>query len=137
MGLTVSQETISFSLDTEKRKALDEIASVFDRDRSDLLNEAIDSYLQVYQWQLDHIKEGLQQADTGEFASDEEVAAAFAEVIERLEADGWYLARTKGSHRQFKHPTKLGTVTVPGKLSKDLAIRTLMSIWKQAQLEDE
>lgn len=59
------------------------------------------------------------------------------EVIERLEADGWYLARTKGSHRQFKHPTKLGTVTVPGKLSKDLAIGTLMSIWKQAQLEDE
>lgn len=39
------------------------------------------------------------------------------EVIERLESDGWYLARTKGSHRQFKHPTKLGTVTVPGKLS--------------------
>ena len=59
------------------------------------------------------------------------------EVIERLEADGWYLARTKGSHRQFKHPTKLGTVTVPGKLSKDLAIGTLMSIWKQAQLENE
>lgn len=59
------------------------------------------------------------------------------EVIERLEADGWYLARTKGSHRQFKHPTKLGTVTVPSKLSKDLAIGTLMSIWKQAQLENE
>ncbi len=74
----MSQETISFSLDTGKIKALDEIASVFDRDRSDLLNEAIDSYLQVYQWQLDHIKEGLRQADAGEFASDEEVAAAFA-----------------------------------------------------------
>jgi predicted transcriptional regulator len=74
----VSQEIITFSLDTEKIKALDEIASVFDRDRSDLLKEAIDSYLQVYQWQLDHIKEGLRQADAGEFASDEEVAAAFA-----------------------------------------------------------
>jgi predicted transcriptional regulator len=74
----VSQATISFSLDTGKIKALDEIASVFDRDRSDLLNEAIDSYLQVYQWQLDHIKEGLRQADAGEFATDEEVAAAFA-----------------------------------------------------------
>lgn len=74
----MSQEIITFSLDTEKIKALDEIASVFDRDRSDLLKEAIDSYLQVYQWQLDHIKEGLRQADAGEFASDEEVAAAFA-----------------------------------------------------------
>lgn len=74
----MSQEIITFSLDTEKIKALDEIASVYDRDRSDLLNEAIDSYLQVYQWQLDHIKEGLRQADASEFASDEEVAAAFA-----------------------------------------------------------
>lgn len=74
----MSQEIITFSLDTEKIKALDEIASVFDRDRTDLLQEAIDSYLQVYQWQLDHIKEGLRQADAGEFASDEEVSAAFA-----------------------------------------------------------
>jgi predicted RNA binding protein YcfA (HicA-like mRNA interferase family) len=59
------------------------------------------------------------------------------DVIRRLEEDGWYLARTKGSHRQFKHPVKVGTVTVPGKLSKDLAIGTLMSIWKQAQVENE
>ncbi|MGV0026100.1 type II toxin-antitoxin system HicA family toxin [Phormidesmis priestleyi] len=59
------------------------------------------------------------------------------DVIKKLEEDGWYLARTKGSHRQFKHAEKAGTVTVPGKLSKDLAIGTLMSVWKQAQLEDE
>ncbi len=52
-------------------------------------------------------------------------------------ADGWYLARTRGIHRQFKHPIKPGTVTVPGKLSKDLAIVTLMSIRRQSQLEDE
>lgn len=58
------------------------------------------------------------------------------EAIERLEDDGWYLDRTKGSHRQFKHPTKPGTVTVPGNLSKDLAIGTLLSIFKQAQLEE-
>lgn len=58
------------------------------------------------------------------------------DVIRRLEQDGWYLVRTKGSHRQFYHPAKPGTVTVPGKLSKDMAIGTLKSIWK-AQLEDE
>lgn len=59
------------------------------------------------------------------------------EIIRRLEEDGWYLARTKGSHRQDNHPTKPGTVTIPGKLSKDLAIGTLKSILRQAQLEDK
>lgn len=71
-------ETITFSLDTEKREALDKIASLLERDRSEILNEAIDAYLQVREWQLEHIQEGLRQADAGEFASDEEVAAAFA-----------------------------------------------------------
>ena len=57
------------------------------------------------------------------------------DVIKRLQDDGWYLARTKGSHRQFIHPTKLGLVTVPGKLFDDLAVGTLSSIWRQAQLK--
>lgn len=60
-----------------------------------------------------------------------------SEVIKLLENDGWYLARTKGSHRQFKHLDKSGTVTVAGKLSIDVPIGTLKSIWKQAQLEEE
>lgn len=58
------------------------------------------------------------------------------EVIKLLEDDGWYLARTKGSHRQFKHPTKSGTVTVAGKLSVDVPPGTLNSILKQAGLKD-
>ncbi|MBD1930341.1 MULTISPECIES: CopG family ribbon-helix-helix protein [Cyanophyceae] len=74
----MSKETITFRLDTEKKIALDEIASGIERDRSFVLNQAIDAYLEVHSWQLDHIKEGLRQADAGEFASDEEVAAAFA-----------------------------------------------------------
>ena len=57
------------------------------------------------------------------------------EVIKLIEADGWYLARTKGSHRQFKHSTKLGLVTVLGKPSDDLAIGTRDSILKQAGLK--
>ncbi|MEA5506101.1 type II toxin-antitoxin system HicA family toxin [Halotia wernerae UHCC 0503] len=56
------------------------------------------------------------------------------DVIKQLEADGWYLDRTKGSHRQFKHSEKSGVVTVPAKLSDDLAAGTLSSIWRQAQL---
>ena len=42
------------------------------------------------------------------------------EVIRMLEEDGWYLAYTKGDHRQFKHPIKKGKVTVNKKLSDDL-----------------
>ncbi|UNU23035.1 type II toxin-antitoxin system HicA family toxin [Microcoleus vaginatus] len=58
------------------------------------------------------------------------------DIIKQLEADGWYLARTRGSHRQYKHPTKSGLVTVPGKLSDDLAPGTSNNILKQAQLRE-
>ena len=54
------------------------------------------------------------------------------EVIKLIESDGWYLARTRGSHRQFKHPIKKGLVTVAGKLDLDLNPKTLKSILKQA-----
>jgi predicted RNA binding protein YcfA (HicA-like mRNA interferase family) len=57
------------------------------------------------------------------------------EIIRLLEDDGWYLDRTRGSHRQFKHSTKRGIVTVAGKPSDDLAPGTLNSILKQAQLK--
>lgn len=56
------------------------------------------------------------------------------DVIQLLEADGWYLKRTKGSHRQFKHPAKSGLVTVAGNRSDDLAQGTLHSIMRQGQL---
>ncbi len=57
------------------------------------------------------------------------------DVIKRLEADGWYLARTRGSHRQFKHPTKTSVVTVPGKLSEYIPPGTLNNILKKAGLK--
>jgi predicted RNA binding protein YcfA (HicA-like mRNA interferase family) len=59
-----------------------------------------------------------------------------AEIVRRLEADGWYLARMRGSHRQFRHPRKPGLVTVTGKRSSEPLPKTLSSIRKQAQLED-
>ena len=57
------------------------------------------------------------------------------EIIELLERDGWYLVRTRGSHRQYKHPTKRGKVTVAGKPSDDLGPGTLNSILKQGGLK--
>ncbi len=57
------------------------------------------------------------------------------EVIKIIESDEWYLVRVKGSHRQYKHLAKAGLVTVPGKLSDDLAPGTLNSILNQAGLK--
>lgn len=57
------------------------------------------------------------------------------QIIGLVEADGWRLRRTRGSHRQYKHPAKPGTVTIPGKRSDDLLPKTTASILKQAGLE--
>ncbi|HTS48387.1 MAG TPA: ribbon-helix-helix protein, CopG family [Bryobacteraceae bacterium] len=70
-------KTVSFRLPSEKKNALDAIAAAQDRDRSYVLNEAIDAYLEIHRWQIDHIKTGIRQAALGKFASKAEVAAAF------------------------------------------------------------
>jgi predicted RNA binding protein YcfA (HicA-like mRNA interferase family) len=58
------------------------------------------------------------------------------EIIKMIETAGWYLVATRGSHRQYKHPTKPGRVTIAGHLGDNLAVGTLNSILKQAQLEE-
>ena len=57
------------------------------------------------------------------------------DIFRLLREDGWVLARTRGSHQQFKHPTKPGRVTVAGGTNDDLAPGTLNSILKQAGLK--
>ena len=57
------------------------------------------------------------------------------DIIKMIEEDGWYLARTRGSHQQYKHSTKSGLVTIAGKPGDDLATGTLNSIYKQAGLK--
>jgi predicted RNA binding protein YcfA (HicA-like mRNA interferase family) len=57
------------------------------------------------------------------------------EVLKLLKADGWYRVKARGGHRQFKHLTKRGRVTVSGKLSHDLLPGPLNSILKQAGLQ--
>jgi predicted RNA binding protein YcfA (HicA-like mRNA interferase family) len=58
------------------------------------------------------------------------------EIIRLIEEDGWFLVRQRGSHRQFKHKTKKGLVTVAAhKMSDEIAVGTLISIYKQAQIE--
>jgi predicted RNA binding protein YcfA (HicA-like mRNA interferase family) len=59
------------------------------------------------------------------------------DVIGLIERDGWYLVATRGSHRQYKHPSKPGRVTVAGKPSDDMAPGTLNSVLKQALLKEQ
>ena len=56
------------------------------------------------------------------------------DVIRLLEVDGWYKISMEGDHRQYKHPTKRGRVTVAGHLSDELHPKTLASIFKQGQI---
>ena len=60
----------------------------------------------------------------------------FRDIIKIIEKDGWYLARQKGSHMQFKHDNKAGLVTIaPHSLNDDVSAGTLSSIYKQAQMD--
>ena len=58
------------------------------------------------------------------------------DIIKLIETDGWYQVDTKGSHRQYKHLTKPGRVTIAGHHGDDLAPGTLNSILKQAKLKE-
>jgi len=74
----MGKHTVTFRLDEEKKKALDSISEALDRDRSWVLGEAVDRYIEAHRWQVEHIKEGLRQADAGRFAKPSEVQKAFA-----------------------------------------------------------
>jgi predicted RNA binding protein YcfA (HicA-like mRNA interferase family) len=57
------------------------------------------------------------------------------ELLRLVEADGWVLTRYRGSHRQFRHPIKPGTVTIAGRPALDVPPGILNSILKQAGLK--
>jgi len=78
----MSKENITFRLDSEKRALLDAIAQGQDRDRTYILNEAVEMYLDHYRWQVEEIKAGIREADAGDFATDDEVAALFTKLTD-------------------------------------------------------
>lgn len=57
------------------------------------------------------------------------------DILKLLADDGWTVVRTRGSHRQLKHPIKKGTVTIEGKPGLEIPVGTLKSTYKQSQLE--
>ena len=69
---------VTIQLDDKVLGELDALAAKIERSREDLLGEAVADYLAFQQWQVEEIEAGLAEADRGEFASDEEVAAVFA-----------------------------------------------------------
>ncbi|HTO85677.1 MAG TPA: CopG family transcriptional regulator [Methylomirabilota bacterium] len=76
----MTKTTVTFRLDAKKRAQLDAIADGMDRDRSYVLTEAVDAYLDVHQWQAEHIRKGLSEARAGRFATDAEVKRTFARL---------------------------------------------------------
>ena len=64
------------------------------------------------------------------------MAIKVRDAIKIIEEDGWELVRTRGSHRQYKHPTKLGRVTIAGHGRDNLRPKTWNSILKQAALRE-
>lgn len=76
----MSKESISFRIEASKRAALEELAAALERDRSALINDALDAYLEVHHWQVEHIKRALAEADSGT------ADVPHDEVFERLRA---------------------------------------------------
>jgi len=73
----VDSARISFVTEASKRAQLDAIAGAFGKNLSAVINEAIDQYIDMHEWQLRHIQEGVEEARRGDFASDEEVETFF------------------------------------------------------------
>ena len=73
-------ETMTVRVTAETRAALDAIAAALDRDRSYVVNEALTAFVETHRWQVEHIQQGLREADAGKFAS----KAAVKRTIDRL-----------------------------------------------------
>ncbi|MBE3109290.1 MAG: type II toxin-antitoxin system HicA family toxin [Acidobacteria bacterium] len=58
------------------------------------------------------------------------------DIMKKLREDGWYEVAQRGSHRQYRHPSKPGRVTIAGHANDDLAPGTLNSVLKQAGLKE-
>jgi predicted transcriptional regulator len=73
-------ETITIRIQPQARKALDGIAAALDRDRTYVVNHALEADIDVYRWQIDHIRQGLREAYAGKFATESEVNRTIARL---------------------------------------------------------
>ncbi len=77
------RETVTVRLEPKTRESLDDIAAALGRDRSHVINEALTAYIDVHQWQIEHIKQGLGEADAQKFASDKDVQRTIKKVTRK------------------------------------------------------
>jgi predicted transcriptional regulator len=69
----MARETMTVRVEPRIRQTLDGIAAALDRDRTYIVNQALEAYVEIHQWQVDHIKQGLREADVGQFVPEAEV----------------------------------------------------------------
>ena len=74
--------TMTVQLPAEIKERLEELARATSQPESVLAAEAISSYVDLREWQIRKIEQGLREAQAGEFASDEEVAAFFSDWLD-------------------------------------------------------
>lgn len=74
----MEKANVTIRLEKDKIAQLDQFAANADRDRSYLIKEAIDHYLELKQWQADEVRKAIAEADAGQFVSDAEVEQLFA-----------------------------------------------------------
>jgi predicted transcriptional regulator len=70
------KRTMTVRIEPKMRQALDEIAQALDRDRSHVVNEALAAYVGTYRWQVEHIQQGLSEAESGKFVSPSDLKKA-------------------------------------------------------------
>jgi predicted transcriptional regulator len=70
-------KSVTFRMEDDKLQAIDHLAASMERDRSYILNEAVENYIELRRWHLAEIRKGVEEADAGDFASEQEVKAAF------------------------------------------------------------
>jgi len=73
----MTKQTITFRTESSKKSMLDDLASSLQKDRSAILNQAIDMMLDVYNWQNQHINQGLQEAKNQDFVEEKNWKNAF------------------------------------------------------------
>ena len=76
----MAREIMTVRVEPRTRKALDGIATALDRDRTYVVNQALEAYIDVHQWHIEHIQQGLREAKAGKFASEAQVNKVMARL---------------------------------------------------------